>query len=143
MGMAILRQIEVQLIKVSFNRVFAQKAALAEKFYHHLFLELPDVEAMFTRDFSHQTEMFARVLTTGMQSLGRDRDMMVLVDDLLQRHKHLALTLDQMYTAQRALHLAFCEVMQAELTAAEVSAWDNAIGRLCRALAAGIEPPAA
>ncbi|WP_227511845.1 globin domain-containing protein [Tritonibacter mobilis] len=142
MGIAILHQIDAQLVKGSFRQVFARKAALTDKFYEYLFLEMPDTRAMFTGDFSHQKEMFASVLAAGVRSLGQDAELLALIDRLLLRHRHLGLTSGHMYMAQRALLLAFREVMGPHLTAAEASAWGAAIRRLCQTLAAGIDTPA-
>ncbi|PRZ49823.1 hemoglobin-like flavoprotein [Tritonibacter scottomollicae] len=142
MGMAILHQIDGQLVKGSFGTVFARKAALMDKFYECLFLEIPDARALFTKDFSHQKDMFAQVLASAMKSLGDGSDLASLVDRLLLQHRHLGLTAGHMYMAQRALLLAFREVLRDELTAAELSAWNAALRRLCQSLAAGIETPA-
>lgn len=143
MGTAILRQIDAQLVRGSFAQVFACKADLTDRFYDYLFQEIPEAKAMFTHDFSRQKEMFARVLATGVRSLEEDDEFAPLVERLLLNHRHLGLTAAYMYMAQRALLQALEEVMSPHLTAAELSAWNAALRRLCQSMAAGIETPAA
>ncbi len=142
MGTAVLRQIDAQLVRGSFSKVFAHKAELTDRFYQYLFQEIPEAKAMFTHDFSRQKEMFARVLATGVRSLDGDEQLAPLVERLLLNHRGLGLTSGHMYMAQRALLQALQDIMTGHLTAAELSAWNAALRRLCQSMAAGIETPA-
>ncbi|MCG7628640.1 globin [Epibacterium sp. MM17-32] len=140
--MAILHEIDARLVRGSIGKVFARKAALTDRFYDYLFLELPETRDLFTQDFSHQKEMFAQVLVSGVKSLGQEGQLAALVERILLQHQHLGLTAMHMYVAQRALLLAFDEVLRDDLTAAEASAWNDALRRVCQSLAAGIESTA-
>lgn len=143
MGTAILRQIDAQLVRGSFSKVFAHKAELTDRFYLYLFQEIPEAKAMFTHDFSRQKEMFARVLATGVRSLEGDAELAPLIERLLLHHRGLGLKAAHMHIAQRALLQAMQDIMTGPLTAAELSAWNAALRRLCQSMAAGIETPAA
>ncbi|KUP91535.1 globin domain-containing protein [Tritonibacter horizontis] len=141
MDVAVLHQIDARLVEGSFGTVFARKAELTDVFYKHLFEEMPAARDMFTHDFSRQKEMFARVLATGVRSHRGDATLAPLIENLLLQHRHLGLTSEHMYMAQRALLMAFRVVLTGHLTAAELSAWNAALRRLCQSMAAGLNGP--
>lgn len=139
MGHLFLREVDARLVKASFTQVFARKAELTEHFYQNLFAELPEARAMFHGDFAMQKEMFARVLTTGLTSLGPDASLAELIERMVLKHRHLGLSGPHMYAAQKALVSAFQDVMGGRLSEAELSAWITAMRRLCMSMAARLD----
>ena len=87
--------------------------------------------------------MVARVLTTGVHSLGPALHRAPLIEMLLLKHRHLELTPDHIYLAQGAMLAALRTAMTPQLAAAAFAAWSSAMWRLCQIVAAGVTPPAA
>ncbi|NIZ13985.1 globin [Phaeobacter sp. HF9A] len=143
MNTSVLEKEDADLVRASFGKVFARKAELTDKFYEILFQQRPEVKEMFKNDFVRQKEMFAKVLTSGVRSIGDDGNFAPMVDHLLLLHRHLNLVPEHVYIAQGAL-LAACDViLRPELSSAEFAAWERALRRLFKSMAAGVTPPAA
>lgn len=125
----------VKCLQDSFVKVFARKALLADRFYEHLFAQVPDARAMFTREMGHQREMFASMLTSSMRAMTDPEGMEEKVALLRGSHAQLGLTSAQLDAGANALMASLLEVMGDQLSDDEKSAWAKAIVLLMRAMA--------
>lgn len=126
---------QAEIVRSSFSRVFAKKAELTNRFYHHLFLARPEIEAMFTKNFGIQKELFSSMLALVVQSLEQPKLFYLLTDKLRKQHAPLAINKEQWKAAVDALILAFREVLQDDLSAEEDAAWGAAATELIGAMA--------
>ncbi|WP_171173021.1 globin domain-containing protein [Ruegeria sp. HKCCD8929] len=120
----------ISLVQNSFARVFARKGELTERFYHHLFKNMPEAEGLFHGDFMVQKEMFATMLAASVRSLidkGSFHDVGIA---LAESHARFNLTATQLQCAASSLMAALRDVMGDDLTPEEEGAWNEAVTRL-------------
>lgn len=121
---------QIKLIQSGFARVFARKGELTERFYSHLFQNLPEVEALFHKDFAKQKEMFATMLASTVRGLGDGDSFQRFGESLAQSHARFNLTSRHLDGAAQSLMAALRDVMGERLSPAEDAAWREAITRL-------------
>ena len=125
----------VKDLQGSIAKIFVRKAQLAERFYFHLFEQMPEVKPMFTSDMMRQREMFAAMLVSSMQTLSDPDRLEEKMQFLRISHARLGLTADQLAKGANALMAALIEVMGEALSEVERVAWARAIVHLMRAMA--------
>ena len=123
------------LVQRSFARVFARKAHLADRFYHHLFRGNPKARALFGGNMSRQKEMFTTMLTSSVRSMSDSDSFDALADRLADSHARFHLTQEDLSVAVQALIGALRDVLGNELSEQEAQAWQQAITRLTRMMA--------
>ncbi len=132
---------QAEVVRSSFSRVFAKKAELTNRFYHHFFLAQPEIEVMFTKNFGIQKEMFSSMLALVVRALEQPELFYLLTDKLRKQHAPLAINKEQWRAAVDALILAFREVLQDDLSAEEDAAWAAAATALVGAMAVPDDRP--
>lgn len=130
-----MNELAVENLKRSFAQVFAKKAQLTERFYTHLFDQLPEVRPLFTGDEGRQREMFGSMLVSSMRALAEPGGIEAQLDMLRRSHARLGLTAGQLEAGANALMAALIEVLGDQLSDEEVSAWAEAIVLLVQAMA--------
>ncbi len=130
-----MNELAVENLKSSFALVFAEKAQLAERFYAHLFDQLPGVRPLFTGDEGRQREMFGSMLVSSMRAMAEPGGIETQLDILRRSHARLGLTPSQLEAGANALMAALIEVMGHQLSDDEKSAWAEAIVLLVQAMA--------
>lgn len=125
-----MENIQVQQIQASFTRVFARKAAVAERFYHHLFTELPEVKPLFKGDFSRQRDMFEAMLARTVRELTKPGGLQDISEYLIKTHANLQLTDEQLKAGGKAFAAAIEDALGEEISQSEKAAWEEAILRL-------------
>ncbi|RBW54512.1 globin domain protein [Phaeobacter gallaeciensis] len=121
---------QIKLIQNGFAGVFSRKGELTERFYHHLFLTLPEVEELFHKDFAKQKEMFATMLASTVRGLVDGDSFQRFGESLALSHARFNLTSRQLDGAASSLMAALRDVMGAKLSPEEDDAWNEAITRL-------------
>lgn len=124
----------VEIVTSSFGSVYAQKAALAEHFYRHLFTELPHVKPYFNGGVSKQKEMFSIMLAAAVGGLTDERDMSELCEGLKVSHSAFGLGSYEAEKTTESLMKAFQEVLGSEFDREMEHAWGQAIARVVRAM---------
>ncbi|SDC64168.1 globin domain-containing protein [Ruegeria marina] len=127
---------QIRLVQSSFARVFTRKADLTERFYHHLFLELPEARRLFKNDFPAQKEMFASMLAATVRGMSDADNFRVLGRGLARSHARFNLNPADLKKAARALQTALADVMGDGLSPDETAAWNAAVAQLMGMLAA-------
>ncbi|NDW46191.1 globin domain-containing protein [Ruegeria sp. PrR005] len=127
---------QIRLVQSSFARVFARKADLTERFYHHLFRELPESRQLFKGDFPVQKEMFASMLAATVRGMSDAKNFQVLGHGLARSHARFNLNRADLKKAARALQAALSDVMADGLSPEETAAWNEAVAQLMDMLAA-------
>ncbi|MCE8512496.1 globin domain protein [Ruegeria pomeroyi] len=127
---------QIRLVHSSFARVFARKAELTERFYHHLFRELPDSRRLFKGDFPAQKEMFASMLAATVRGMSDAKSFQLLGRGLARSHARFNLNHADLKKAARALQTALSDVMGDALSPEETAAWNEAVAQLMEMLAA-------
>lgn len=119
-----------QLLQASFTRLFACKAIVTERFYYHLFDQLPEVKPLFRNNFSRQRDMFEAMLARSIRELATPGGVTGFADALVKTHSNLQLTTHQVDTGGKALFLAIKDAIGDNLSAEELAAWERAISQL-------------
>lgn len=127
---------QIRLVQSSFARVFACKADLTERFYLHLFQELPDSRRLFKGDFPAQKEMFASMLAATVRGMSDAKSFRSLGRSLARSHARFNLNRDDLKKAARALQTALSDVMGDGLSPEETTAWNEAVAQLMEMLTA-------
>lgn len=125
-----MQRLQTQQVQVSFTRVFARKAVVAERFYHHLFAELPEVEPLFKEDFSRQRDMFETMLARTVRELAKPGGLQDISEYLLKTHASFQLTSEQLEAGGRAFAAALEDSFGEDFSFEEKAAWEEAISRL-------------
>ena len=125
----------IPLIKNSFSKVYASKAELSERFYHHLFQAVPESKGLFKSDFFHQKEMFSSMLASTVRSMADLKTFTELGERLAQSHARFGVSPEQYQAAADALINALKDTLQDNFTAQEEAAWREAIETLTQQMA--------
>lgn len=125
-----MKATDIDLVQASFAAIYARKAEVAERFYIHLFSLMPEVEALFGRDFSKQKEMFASMLTYCIKGLADRNSLDLAGDGLAKTHARLRLGARETEIAGRAVMAALEDVMGETLNVEQRAAWQRAITRV-------------
>lgn len=118
---------DVEEMQSSFSKIYARKAELAERFYVHLFVLLPEVEHLFGNDFSKQKEMFASMLTYCLKGVTNNQSMIHTGISLAKTHARYRLGPREIELAGKAVIAALQDVLGDDLTQAQGEVWEQAI----------------
>lgn len=121
---------DIDELQSSFSAVFAQKADLAERFYHHLFVLLPEVKPLFGADFLKQKEMFASILTSCLKGMVSNQNLSDVSNTLTRVHAEFDLGPREMDLAGQAMMAAFKDILGQDLTPTQSAAWQKAADRV-------------
>lgn len=121
---------DIDELQSSFSTVFAHKADLAERFYHHLFILLPEVKPLFGTDFLKQKEMFASMLTSCLKGMVSKQNLSHVGETLARVHAEFALGPKETDLAGKAMMAAFKDILGQDLTPAQSEAWQKAADRV-------------
>lgn len=132
-----METLTIQHIQGSFSRIYSRKAALAERFYFHLFENLPEVKPLFKGDFSKQKDMFEAMLGRAVRELSAPNGLEGISGTLLKTHSQFQFSSKQLEAGGHAFMAALHDTFGEDLTKEEAAAWEEAIMRLMR----GMLPP--
>ncbi|OIQ40331.1 MAG: hypothetical protein BM558_11495 [Roseobacter sp. MedPE-SW] len=125
---------DVDEMRSSFSTIFARKAELAERFYSHLFVHLPEVEELFGDDFSKQKEMFASMLTYCLKGVANSQSMPHAQAGLIKIHARFNLGSREMELAGKAVMAALEDVLGNDLSPKQRAVWEQAISGVMQLL---------
>ncbi|NSY37805.1 globin domain-containing protein [Leisingera sp. ANG59] len=125
---------DVEIVNGSFASIFSQKAALADHFYKHLFIELPHVQPLFGGELAKQKEMFSIMLAAAVRSISDERDLGKLCEGLKSSHAAYGLGSMEAAKASKSLMQAFKDVLGSEFDKELEGAWERTIARLIQAM---------
>lgn len=126
---------EIHSVQQSFAGVFARKADLAERFYVHLFIRLPEARRLFRNDFVKQKSMLTAMVAACVKSLNDRQTLEDLGAQLLRAHAHLNLGVRETEAAKRSLIAALRDVLGADLDPETEAAWGRAISLVAGTMA--------
>ncbi|MEP2715095.1 globin domain-containing protein [Pseudophaeobacter sp.] len=134
-----MESMDVKEMQSSFSEIYAKKAELAERFYVHLFDQMPEIEALFSDDFAKQKEMFASMLTYCLRGAVDNRSLIHAGDTLAKTHAQYNLGPREAEMAGKAVMAALVDVLGDDLSAAQAIVWQQAIARVMRMFLQGEE----
>jgi len=106
-----MKSLDIDLVQSSFAAIYARKAEIAERFYIHLFVLMPEAKAMFGDEFSKQKEMFASMLTYCIKGLADQSSLGHASSNLAKTHARFNLGTREADIAGNALMAALEDVM--------------------------------
>jgi|GEM_PF-1404074 len=127
---------DVDEMRSSFPTIFARKAELADRFYSHLFVHLPEVESLFGDDFSKQKEMFAAMLTYCLKGVANSQSLPQARAGLVRVHARFNLGPREMELAGKAVMAALEDVLGNDLSTKQREIWEQAISGVMKLLLA-------
>ena len=121
---------QITIVQKSFQKVFLQKAEIANAFYEHLFASMPSARGMFQNDMQQQKEMFATMLVMTVRLLNRQDELAEVAKRLVLVHGRFGVTKDQFLLAGDAVVRALRDVLAEEFTPEVDAAWQQATQEL-------------
>lgn len=118
---------EIGILKASFARVYAAKAAIANHFYQQLFTVRPEFRQMFSNDMQGHKEMFAGIIAHTMRALDSYPAYPEPFARIADKHRSLKLNPDDFRIAEQAMLGALQDCDAIQLSEAEFDAWAAAI----------------
>ncbi|MGD9864910.1 MAG: globin [Pseudodonghicola sp.] len=116
-------------------KVFAQKAALAERFFDTIFRHAPEMEAFFPRHYGRRKELFVLLLTRVALCAERPAALEGVAQQMARVHRPLGIRPVHYDIGAHAMIEAFETILSDRLSRAELDRWFDAIIGLTRRLA--------
>lgn len=139
-----LTPLQIELVRVTWQRVQPMRAAAADLFYTRLFAIAPEVRPMFKREIQAQGAMLMATLDTVVASLDRLDDVLPTAERLARRHVAYGVQAHHYDAVGAALLWTLQQGLGDALTPAAQRAWQAAYGALAGAMQhaayAGSEP---
>lgn len=112
------------------GKVYAGRHRIADRFYHNLFAEMPEIEPMFAKDFHKQKEMFSMMTTMLARSVASSNSLEPIARQLRRSHASFDISRAQFTIGGDILHAAFDAELGDKIGDCDREALRDAIDRL-------------
>lgn len=126
--------LQIELVRVTWQRVKPRRAAASELFYQRLFELAPDVRALFRRDMASQGAMLVATLDAVVGSVDRLAEVLPMAEQLARRHVAYGVQPQHYDTVGQALLWTLEQGLGEDFTPAARHAWACTYALLAEAM---------